>query len=312
MQNRLFRKVVEEDSEAIVTLLKASLGETSSHKSIAYWNWKHKQNPFGKSEVMVSEDDGTLSGIRAMMPWVWQAGNHQFKTFRAVDTATHPNFQGKGIFSKLTQTMVSHLQLLDADFIFNTPNNQSLPGYLKMGWQEWGRLKVSIIPFIFFKFFTSIEYNEFSGIDQTESLCKKWNDLQSQHGKLFTPKSPAYLKWRYLDNPVINYHCYAESELFVAAHIKKHKWFTELRISELITDQKHGKLKPGLFSFIMGLAKHNKVDFVTLSEEAGKKFNLSRLTLPIGPLMTIRILSGQVKIPDLLHWSPALGDLELF
>jgi GNAT superfamily N-acetyltransferase len=312
MQNRLFRKAVEEDREAIVALLKASLGETSSPKSIAYWNWKHEQNPFGKSEVMISEEDATLSGIRAMMPWIWQAGQQQFKTFRAVDTATHPDFQGKGIFSKLTQTMVEHLRSVGSDFIFNTPNNQSLPGYLKMGWQEWGRIKVRIIPFIFISCNRWYKPNQGSGIDQTEALCRQWNDRQSKHGKLFTPKSPAYLQWRYLDNPVIKYHCHADSELFVAAHFKKHKRFTELRISELITGQNHSKVKSRLFGFLKGLSKHNKVHFITLSEEAGQHFRLPGLALRVGPLLTIRNLSDQEMIPELRLWSPALGDLELF
>jgi GNAT superfamily N-acetyltransferase len=312
MQNRLFRKAVEEDREAIVALLKASLGETSSPKSIAYWNWKHEQNPFGKSEVMISEEDGTLSGIRAMMPWTWQAGHQQFKAYRAVDTATHPDFQGKGIFSKLTRTMLEHLKTIGSEFIFNTPNSQSLPGYLKMGWQEWGRIKVLIIPFIFIRCYKWNEPHQQSGIVQLESLCNQWNDMQSQHGKLFTPKSPAYLQWRYLDNPVIKYHCYADSELFVAVHFKKHKRFTELRISELITAQNHSKVKSRLFGFLKELSKHNKVHFITLSEEASHNFRLPGLALQFGPLLTIRKLSDREEIPEMLQWSPALGDLELF
>lgn len=312
MQNRLFRKAVDEDREAIVALLKASLGESSSPKSIAYWIWKHEQNPFGKSEVMLSIDDASLSGIRAMMPWTWQKGYQQFKAYRAVDTATHPDFQGKGIFSKLTRTMLEHLQAIGSEFIFNTPNSQSLPGYLKMGWQEWGRIKVRVIPFVFFKFLASTESNHLSGINQTEALCTQWNDMQSRSGKFFTPKSQGYLLWRYLNNPIVQYHCYADSELFVAVHIKKHKWFTELRISELITVQDFGKVKSRLFGFLKGLSKHNKVHFITLSEDARYNFHLPGLALPVGPLLTVRKLSDMEEIPVMLQWSPALGDLELF
>jgi hypothetical protein len=181
-----------------------------------------------------------------------------------------------------------------------------------MGWQEWGRIKVRIIPFILFRCNRWNEPNQGSGIDQTEALCSQWNEMQSQKGKLFTPKSPAYLQWRYLDNPVIKYHCYADSEIFVAAHIKKHKWFTELRISELITGHNHSKVKSRLFEFLKGLSKHNKVHFITLSEEAGQHLRLPRLALRVGPMLTIRNLSDQAKILELLPWSPALGDLELF
>ncbi len=95
MQNMLLRKAIDQDREAIVALLTSSLGNISSPKSIANWTWKHEHNPFGKSEVMVSAGDDSLSGIRAMMPWVWQAGQQQFQTYRAVDTATHPTFKEK-------------------------------------------------------------------------------------------------------------------------------------------------------------------------------------------------------------------------
>ena len=32
------------------------------------------------------------------------------------------------------------------DFVFNTPNDKSRPGYLKMGWREVGRLPVAVRP----------------------------------------------------------------------------------------------------------------------------------------------------------------------
>jgi len=307
-----FRKSTEQDNPAIVKLLKSALGETSSPKNLNYWIWKHEKNPFGKSEVMVSVSEESLSGLRAMMPWVWQAEQHQYKTYRAVDTATHPDFQGKGIFKKLTQNMVGQLQAVGSDFIFNTPNSQSLPGYLKMGWQEWGRIKVSIIPYFLIHFLSSNASNQGIGIDETQLLCSQWNEMQSKTNKLFTPKSPAYLKWRYIDNPVIAYHCHADQDFFVAAYIKNHKKFVELRISELICVQNNPKIKSRFLGFLKAMAKDNNAHIITLSEEAFRNLRLPGLTLPVGPKLTIRKLSDQTVIPALLQWSPALGDLELF
>jgi hypothetical protein len=307
-----FRKSTEQDNPAIVKLLKSALGETSSPKNLNYWIWKHEKNPFGKSEVMVSVSEESLSGLRAMMPWVWQAEQHQYKTYRAVDTATHPDFQGKGIFKKLTQNMVGQLQAVGSDFIFNTPNSQSLPGYLKMGWQEWGRIKVSIIPYFLIHFLSSNASNQGIGIDETQLLCSQWNEMQSKTNKLFTPKSPAYLKWRYIDNPVIAYHCHADQDFFVAAYIKNHKKFVELRISELICVQNNPKIKSRFLGFLKTLAKDNKVHFITLSEQACRNLHLPGLSLTVGPVLTTRKLSLQTEVPHIQRWSPALGDLELF
>jgi GNAT superfamily N-acetyltransferase len=63
---------------------------------------------------------------------------------RAVDTATHPDWQGRGIFSRLTLGALDDLRDDGVDCVFNTPNDKSRPGYLKMGWQQVGKVPVSV------------------------------------------------------------------------------------------------------------------------------------------------------------------------
>ena len=65
---------------------------------------------------------------------------------RAVDTATDPEFQGRGIFTRLTLEALDELAADGVDFVFNTPNARSRPGYLKMGWQVVGRLAAAVRP----------------------------------------------------------------------------------------------------------------------------------------------------------------------
>src|SRR2546425_1227972 len=62
------------------------------------------------------------------------------------EPATDPAYQGRGIFSGLTLHAIDELTREGLHFIFNTPNDQSLPGYLKMGWQIVGKLPVSARP----------------------------------------------------------------------------------------------------------------------------------------------------------------------
>ena len=51
-----------------------------------------------------------------------------------------PAHQGRGIFRRLTMTAVEELTAEGVDFVFNTPNDNSRPGYLRMGWSTVGRL----------------------------------------------------------------------------------------------------------------------------------------------------------------------------
>ena len=61
-----------EDTNAIVQLLKESLGEKLLKKSTSIWNFKHHQNPFGESLVLLAEENNQIIGVRAFMKWQWQ------------------------------------------------------------------------------------------------------------------------------------------------------------------------------------------------------------------------------------------------
>ena len=70
-------------------------------------------------------------------------GVESCRRLRAVDTATHPDHRGIGIFSMLTDQALHELRG-QAELVFNTPNGRSLPGYLKMGWRTVGRIPVAV------------------------------------------------------------------------------------------------------------------------------------------------------------------------
>ena len=123
----------EADEDEVIGLLTAALGGgPAGERPAEFFRWKHQENPFGRSFGLVAEADDRIVGLRAFMRWEFVAGDRRFKAVRAVDTATHPDYQGRGIFSQLTLEALDALRH-EADFVFNTPNEKSLPGYLKMG-----------------------------------------------------------------------------------------------------------------------------------------------------------------------------------
>ena len=116
------------DEQAVLGLLNDALGGgPAGTRPAEFFRWKHLENPFGRSFMLVAEADGRIVGLRAFMRWEFVAGDRRFRAVRAVDTATHPDHQGKGIFSRLTLEALDSLRD-QADFVFNTPNEKSLPG----------------------------------------------------------------------------------------------------------------------------------------------------------------------------------------
>lgn len=309
------RKANKEDIPAIIPLLQASLGESLLKKSTEIWNFKHVENPFGESTVLLADENSALIGVRAFMQWRWQLGNQVWTSYRAVDTATHPNHQGKGIFKKLTLQALDEIQKNGDCFVFNTPNDQSRPGYLKMGWQVVGKIKVALVPTFFYSFlfiFSKKEKHKSIIPSQLTKLCDNHNQNMVQQKGLFTPKSPEYLKWRYEENPMQNYNVYTTSDCYVAMYIKQHRFFNELRVAEVIANEGI-EINTTIQKAIVRHAIKNNCILITVANPTLFAFCIYG---NFGPRLTFKSLTDKSnfnhKVKNIQNWIYSLGDLELF
>jgi hypothetical protein len=326
------REATEADIPAIVALLKISLGENLMPKSDRYWRWKHLENPFGPSPVLLCWEGGNLIGVRAFMRWRWMWEQKNYHAVRAVDTATHPGHQGKGIFKKLTLSLVERCRHED-HFVFNTPNQQSKPGYIKMGWQEAGKLPIALSvqrPINLLRNLLSQNKTTHTEAADDRSRIQYYlnhpqlsaliNNQRRVTG-LVTNVSVSYLKWRYVDVPVAHYiaiGCERGKELtgLVFGRIKLSRFGREFRITDCFF--KDDGAANELVAAVTEYKKANSIDFSTISgvAEQGHKQMMDPLHLKVrlGPIVTIRQL-GLTDLSILQHfnrWAPSLGDLELF
>lgn len=315
----IIREAKDFDISEIVEVLKASLGEQELPLSEEIWNYKHNSNPLGKSLVLVAEENGIIAGVRAFMCWKWQYLDKTYLSYRAVDTATHPDFQGRGIFKKLTLEAVKKGKELSYNFVFNTPNDQSRPGYLKMGWKEVGKIQVALRPAFnsFWKLKDSKrEYQVTNTASSMEKihLCNSWNIQLGFTQKLFTPKSSEFLSWRYENNPLQKYEVHSSPDLYIAAYIKKSKNIKELRIAECIFKDDLNSLNE-LRRLIKAWSSKFGAQVITWSP---KLLDLNSLSYrgALGPILTVRELNLNeidfqlLQVDD--NWNYSIGDLELF
>lgn len=309
------RKATESDIPQIIELLKLSLGESMIPKSEALWKWKHLYNPFGKSPVLVAEEAGQLIGVRAFLRWEFLDQGKILKACRAVDTATHPDHQGKGIFKNLTQALIEDIKKEGLDLIFNTPNAKSTPGYLKMDWEKWGKLPLKLN----FHFSKSGKQKEVPSSDwnSISKLIRRIETSSREGVAIQTRIVPGYLNWRFRDNPLFPYQFLSDGENYLLVYrIKEGKMGREFRICDLLVSQK--------------LSKTLEKDFQkTLNERieaSGSRFSsFSGLNYPnqkilemglipimkIGPVVTLRKVQDDSS-PMALPWGWSLGDLEVF
>jgi GNAT superfamily N-acetyltransferase len=216
------REMRDDDVPAVVDLLNASLGPAPGGVDRrALFEWKHLGNPFGRSLALVAEtSDGAIAGLRSFLRWRFAAPDGgEVHAVRAVDTATSPAVQRRGIFSRLTTEALERCARDGVDLVFNTPNEKSLPGYLKMGWTEVTRWPMRVrvrrpLPLI-----RAVVTRKMSSgpnvappagsplVPAAEALAmpevaRLVESSARPQGHLVTPRSMLYLRWRYATGPM--------------------------------------------------------------------------------------------------------------
>ncbi len=326
------RPAIDQDIPVIVDLLKKSLGEELMPKSEAYWRWKHVSNPFGKSPVLLAFENGILVGVRAFMRWQWMYQGQRFESVRAVDTATHPDYQGRGIFKKLTLSLLDYCKAEGWHFVFNTPNQSSKPGYLKMGWKEAGKLPINIKlsrPFSIALQAAGVWKKELA--EHADSSILEYLELPGatslieeshrQHAdRVITAHTTQSLLWRYNDVVVARYHACGlrngtSLDALLFYRLKQSRLGTELRITDFFT--RPGTSQKDVRRLVGDQVARHKADYVTISgSDNGVSMPglLSLKNLKVGPIVTIRDISIDASglLNNFHHWGPSVGDLELF
>lgn len=136
------RQMTDADVEPVVRLLTSALGPAPGGvERHELFEWKHLANPAGRSIGLLGVEGEHIMGVRMFLKWRFDQGSDQaVLAARAVDTATDPSATRQGIFSKLTKAGLAAAEAEGVRFIYNTPNQKSAPGYLKMGWSEVAKM----------------------------------------------------------------------------------------------------------------------------------------------------------------------------
>jgi GNAT superfamily N-acetyltransferase len=330
------RRYEDRDERAVLGLLTASLGGgPTGVRSAEFFRWKHFENPFGRSLMLVAESQGEVVGLRAFMRWEFVSAGRILRAVRAVDTATHPEHQGRGIFSRLTLEAIELLRG-DADLVFNTPNEKSLPGYLKMGWRIVGRVPVRVRvrrPIAFVRGIRSVTSGMFEPAPASSPLAARPSFPEdseiegllrsAEHdGRIATVRSAAYLRWRYAGAPpLLGYGTVLEMEGsqlrgMVLFRLRSRGRLLEASVGDMLV--REGDRRTGA-RLLRRVAQRARVDHLTCSfaarrAGAGASLRAGFLPAPTGPTLAVRAISSHIAPDpfDLGSWALSLGDVEVF
>ena len=315
------RRAEARDAAAVTALLRASLGKQEDPHYEDFLRWKHELNPFGPSPAWVALDGERVVGYRTLLRWRFLSeGGKVLSAVRAVDTATDPGYRGRGIFRLLTLEAVADLTRAGDAFIFNTPNDQSRPGYLSMGWVPVRRLPVGVLPSSPKALTTMLRSRVASrlwseptevGVDartalRHNSVCDALLTHAPTTG-LRTDRTREYLRWRTAFEP-LRYRVLLREDSDPSAggvvfRVRQRGAGLEVVVAELLV--------PGVRS---GIALLRRVLAETGADYAvGLRTGPAAGLLPLpgqGPLLVARTLARAVPAPR--DWTLTMADVELF
>lgn len=264
------RKYREGDELSIVDLLNTVF---RNWKSLEYWKWWHKDNPAGSPIICLAEYNNKIIGHYGIVPMKMKVGNTYLTGSVGCDAATHPEYQGKGIFSYVINKCYQDAAENNIPLTYGLANINLGPTYKRYEWRGHICLRINMIKvlnwepllsrYIHNKFLIRVAayflgkiYRSNSEIN-IELEIKRiryfderfnifWEDISKQF-KIIVKRDQTFLNWRYVDHPVNKY------TIFMA--VKDDSIFGYC----ILREERKENLRRGQIVDILGLQNHYNV-----------------------------------------------------
>jgi hypothetical protein len=219
---------------------------------------------------------------------------------------------------------IGEMEAEGVDFVFNTPNDQSRPGYLKMGWVDVGRVPVAVavrsmsagarvlrarVPAGKWSLETDVGEDAATALTDTDALEALLDGQPAPRG-IATHRTPRFLAWRYASGP-LRYRVVRRTEHledgFAVFRLRRRGAAEEATVGDVIVPERDARLERELLAAV---AREARPDYLIRVQHP--RLTKSAVQLPgQGPRLTFRAL-GRADAPPLADWDLRLGDIELF
>lgn len=122
------REATTADVPAMNALFKEVFG---THRPLEHDQWKYAENPFGPPLVVLAENGNRVIGQYALWPTPLRLGSKVYLGAQSLDTMTHPDYQGQGMFTRLASACYEAAAKRDVVAVYGFPNDSSYPGFMK-------------------------------------------------------------------------------------------------------------------------------------------------------------------------------------
>jgi len=134
MEDIVIKPVIEEDLHKIVSLRKifSSSDDPVRHlNDISYYSWHNFNNPIGRGSFWAAYYGEKAVGMFSMIPKQISIHSHKYLICEVCDAFTHPNFQGRKIWSRLFKLNYEDIIGKDIHLLYaSSPTSASYPIFI--------------------------------------------------------------------------------------------------------------------------------------------------------------------------------------
>jgi GNAT superfamily N-acetyltransferase len=133
-----------EQLQAYSTLLNSVFQTTKF--SVEALAWRYRDNPAGAVVGVDAWDGERLAAHYVTCPVDARVDGKAVKGLLSLNTATHPDYQGQGLFTRLAQAAFDQGAASGHSFVIGVANANSTPGFLrKLAFQDVGPLQAGLL-----------------------------------------------------------------------------------------------------------------------------------------------------------------------
>jgi GNAT superfamily N-acetyltransferase len=132
------------DLDLIRELYRAVRG---ANRPAAYDRWRYLDSPGGPAPGTLALDGGRAVGFYTLGPAPLGIGPATIAGAQSMDTMTHPDFRGRGVFVALARACFEIAAARGIRLLYGFPNRASFPGFVRrLGWTHAGGIPHWIRP----------------------------------------------------------------------------------------------------------------------------------------------------------------------
>ncbi len=177
----------------------------------SYFQWKYLDNPAGHASAFVARHKGHIAAFYGIIPEHYLIDGARRTIHQSMDTMTHPDHRGKGLFLKLARATYADLEERTGELhIIGYPGPTSIHGFVKrLEWRCLAEMRYHFIAPLMARTASLFHSDRGAQVGPITDLDPEWDAYFKGHDPRPTRMAKVLdrdvLRWRTWDHPTIQY-----------------------------------------------------------------------------------------------------------